>query len=117
MLIKTPLVYAEFEQDLYQTSADKTRNICILSTFMGDAGSSSVPPTTTQSPLIPIVTIPAPTTIKSDTPILDAAGPEDTAPEITPEQTETKAGPEIWIFLLLAFVFSSAWTAYKRQKI
>gem|GEM_PF-3404215 len=53
-------------------------------------------------------------------PPLDAAGPaqeEETTPEITPEQTETKAGPEMWIFLLLAFVVSSAWTAWKKQKI
>lgn len=117
LLIKAPLIYAEFESDLYQTSVDKTRNICILSTFMSDTGTPTAPPTT-QAPLVPIVIIPAPTDNTTDTPALDAAGPEDAVtPEITPDQTKTQAGPEIWIFLLLAFVFSSAWTAYKRQKI
>jgi hypothetical protein len=56
-----------------------------------------------------------PTTEQSITPPLDAAGPEEEV-VITPEQTEPKSGPEFWIFLLLAFVFSGAWTAWKKQK-
>lgn len=95
-------MYEEYDKDLNQSDSGKTRNICILNTFYTG-------------------TTPPPAVV---TPPLNAAGdPEEeesqteVTPEITPEQTETKAGPGMWIFLLLAFVFSSAWTAWKRQKI
>lgn len=113
LLFKVPLAYAEFDKELWSNSAEKNRNICVLNTFSDSA------PTTS-----PVVTTPTP-----PTPPLNAAGPEEkkSAPstdgdtdeevKITPEQTKTKAGPGMWIFLLLAFVFSSAWTAWKKQKI
>jgi hypothetical protein len=104
-------MYEEYDKDLNQSDSGKTRNICILNTFYTG---TTPPPAVVTPPVIATVV----------TPPLNAAGdPEEeesqteVTPEITPEQTETKAGPGMWIFLLLAFVFSSAWTAWKRQKI
>jgi hypothetical protein len=115
VLIKTPLLYEEYNKDLNQSDSGKNRNICVLNTFYTGTISTPVvtpPPVVTETP--PVVVPP-----------LDAAGPgmeeesdeEEVTPEITPEQTETKAGPGMWIFLLFAFVFSSAWTAWRKQKI
>lgn len=111
VLFKTPLVYEEYNKDLNQSDSGKSRNICVLNTF----STGAVTPPVSQVTLPPVTVAP-----KVTTPILNAASPEVTeeeTPEITPEQTETQAGPEVWIFLLLAFIFSSAWTAWKKQKI
>ncbi len=109
VLIKTPLAYEEYEKDLAQSSSGKVRNICILNTF-----------NTGTTPQTPPVVVPPTTAVPEVTITLNAAGPEEdeepVTPEITPEQTETQAGPGMWIFLLLAFAFSSAWTAWKKQQ-
>ena len=108
VLFKTPLTYEEYDKELNQSANGKNRNICILNTF--NTGSTTPPAT---SEVVPPTTE-AP---KATVPTLNAAGPEETTtPEITPEQTETQAGPGMWIFLLLAFVFSGAWTAWKKQQ-
>lgn len=116
VLMKTPLVYEEYNKDLNQSDSGKSRNICVLHTF---STGSTVTITTTKENTTPPPTTAAPKK-EEVVPPLDAAGPEVTVeetPEITPEQTEAKTGPEVWIFLLLAFMFSSAWTAWKKQKI
>jgi len=113
LLIKTPLLYEEYDKDLNQSANGKNRNICVLHTFNTVATTN---PVVTPPPVVE----PVKDEVVPILPPLDAAGPaqeEETTPEITPEQTETKAGPEMWIFLLLAFVVSSAWTAWKKQKI
>ncbi len=96
-----------------ENSTTKSRNICVLGNFGTETSATVTPPVTppvVKSPLVtPPVTPPA-----VDQSALNAAGPEETT--ITPAQTETKSGPEFWIFLLLAFAFSSAWTAWKKQK-
>lgn len=115
MLFKTPLFYEEYEKDLGQSSDGKSRNICVLNSFNTGATAPIVTP-----PVIPTPTPEKEVVVPKDiTAPLNAAGPEEEeeVPEITPEQTETKAGPGMWIFLLLAFAFSSAWTAWNKQKI
>ncbi|MFA6079989.1 MAG: hypothetical protein WC753_00720 [Candidatus Gracilibacteria bacterium] len=105
VLIKTNLAYDDYDPAAAETSTGKSRNICILGN-LGTGESEAVTPPPAIAP---------PTTEQSITPPLDAAGPEEEV-VITPEQTEPKSGPEFWIFLLLAFVFSGAWTAWKKQK-
>lgn len=54
------------------------------------------------------------TTPTEEVPALNSAGEEETV--ITAEQTKTQTGPVLWITLLLAFVFASAWNAWQKQK-
>lgn len=118
VLFKTPLVYEEYNKDLNQSDSGKSRNICVLNTFYTGGSPTVAPAPVTPKPE---VTVPKPevTTPKPTVPVLNAAGPEETevVPKMTPDQTKTKSGPGVWIFLLLAFMFSSAWTAWKKQKI
>jgi hypothetical protein len=55
------------------------------------------------------------TTPDETTPPLNAAEPEKEA-VITADQTKTQAGPALWITILLALVFASAWNAWQKQK-
>lgn len=45
---------------------------------------------------------------------LNSAGPEEN--QATAEQTGTQAGPEVWIFIVLALAFASAWNAWKKSR-
>lgn len=117
LLIKTALSYEDYNKDFNESAVGKKRNICVLGTFSSELG-TAVKPTDTVVP--PVDEKPKVTPYPAAEPALNAAGPEEEVseePEITPEQTKTQAGPEMWIFLLLAFIFSSAWTAWNKQKI
>jgi hypothetical protein len=54
--------------------------------------------------------------VDENIPVLNAAGEEDET-VITAEQTQAETGPVMWIALLLAFVLSSVWSAWKKQKV
>lgn len=114
VLIKAPLVYEEYDKDLNQSASGKNRNICVLNSF----SFSPVAVPTPKPPVVPDVVVPTTEMVTEIVWPLDAAGPaeEEEVAEMTPEQTETKAGPEFWIFILFAFVLSSAWTAWKKQQ-
>lgn len=109
------MVYELYDKESFEAGQQKNSNICVLHNF----STNSTP--TNSTPTTPVVK--NPTVTPEVTPPLNAAGDpveeesEEVSPEITPEQTETQAGPGMWIFLLLAFIFSSAWTAWKKQKI
>jgi len=118
VLIKTPLMYEEYDKDLNQSANGKSRNICVLNTFSTGTSTTTTPPPVKETTPPPAAVTPP----KAVTPPLNAAGPEEEdteepVAEITAEQTETQAGPGMWIFLLFAFIFSSAYTAWKKQKI
>jgi hypothetical protein len=133
----TPLIVRDFNQKTNEDSESKTRNICVMGKFTLKSASSAAP----IGPLAPI-TIPTESTLQdtletlttSDAlntattslstnsqvngttdPILDSAGPEPT--NITADQTTTETGPALWISLLLAFAFASAWNAWKKQVV
>ena len=91
-----------------ESTSGKSRNICLLGNL------ATVVTTVVTPPITPLITPPVITPVDEQIP-LDSAGPEKEV-VITPEQTETKSGPEFWIFILLAFAFSGAWTAWKKQK-
>lgn len=112
-LIKTNLAYEDYDVTMNESAMGKSRIICVLGDFSTGASATVTPPA---SPVIPPVVITPPVTPPADDLApLDSAGPEEDV-VITPEQTEPKSGPEFWIFLLLAFAFSGAWTAWKKQK-
>lgn len=97
-----------------ESSSGKSRNICVLENF-STTQTASVPPPVNPPVNPPPVTPPVvPPVVDPQDPPLNSAGPDI---QITPDQTETEAGPGMWIFLLLfAFAFSGAWTAWKKQK-
>lgn len=103
-------MYEDYEIALNESAAPKTRNICLLGNLSTETTTVVTPPVT--PPTTPAVTPPVAPIEQAP---LDAAGPDEET-VITPEQTEPKSGPEFWIFLLLAFAFSGAWTAWKKQK-
>lgn len=114
--MKTNLIYEDYDFTMNESTNEKSRNICLLGNL--DSGISSVvtPPVPPVKPPVtpPVPPVVAPPVDPQDPP-LNSAGPEEEV-VITPEQTEPKSGPEFWIFLLLAFAFSGAWTAWKKQK-
>lgn len=132
ILISTALSVGDFDPDKNEETTPKLRNICVLGKFTIDKPevatptqpAKAEPEKTETTPTVPDVAPEAldtaavlETTAATETiPELNAAGAEPVV-TATPEQTTTKSGPEVWIFLLLAFVFASGWNAWKRQKI
>lgn len=122
LLFVTPLVVRDFDAKTNEDSDPKTRNICIKGTFAIKKNVETIPVATPAIDVPPeqeeVITTEAalentPTATEPETtPVLNAAGPE---PVATAEQTETKAGPALWIILLLAFAFASGWNAWKKQ--
>jgi hypothetical protein len=139
IMFVTPLVVRDFDAATNEDSEPKTRNICVMGKFeIKEAGTLSTPgplaPTTSEPSLLDtladITTSEAldsaaksletettavddthsETTITSD-PILNSAGAETV---ITADQTAAETGPALWIALLLAFAWASAWNAWKR---
>lgn len=108
--MKANLIYEDYDVNMNESTNEKSRNICLLGNLDSVASGAIVPPPV---PPVPPVKPPVPPVPPVD---LNAAGPEEEEVVITPEQTEPKSGPEFWIFLLLAFAFSGAWTAWKKQK-
>lgn len=137
IMFVTPLVVRDFDAKTNEDSDPITRNICVMGKFtMKKAGTITTPgplapiPTTTSEPSLldtladittsealdtaaeTLDTETAETNIETD-PILNAAGTETV---ITADQTAAETGPALWISLLLAFAFASAWNAWKKQK-
>lgn len=137
IMFVTPLVVRDFDAKTNEDSDPTTRNICVMGKFtMKKAGT-----VTTPGPLAPtaIPTEPslldtladittsealdsAAEDVTTDTdsetaittdPVLNSAETETVA---TAEQTAAETGPALWISLLLAFAFASAWNAWKKQK-
>lgn len=110
------------------------RNICVLGKFTIQKGPTTTPTKDAKTPEVDTVKAPDVAPEAGDTAAsiekspettettetapteLNSAGPEPVV-TATAEQTKTKSGPEVWIFLLLAFVFASSWNAWKKQKI
>lgn len=137
ILMLSPLVVRDFDMETNEDSDQKTRNICVLGKFTvkKNVVVAPVTPTTPATPTPatpdPIMTGPveevstetalnsAPeeetTTTEEATGPLNAAEPEKET-VITADQTKTQTGPVLWITLLLAFVFASAWNAWQKQK-
>lgn len=129
LMFVTPLVVRDFDAKTNEDSDPKTRNICVKGTFNIKKNVETIPlatpvidvlpekeePVTTETAL-ETTDQPATDQPETDTPVLNAAEPE---PEttVTAEQTETQAGPALWIILLLAFAFASAWNAWKKQRV
>ncbi|MCB9806911.1 hypothetical protein H6768_03380 [Candidatus Peribacteria bacterium] len=138
ILFVTPLVVRDFDSKTNEDSDPVTRNICVQGKF---TVKKVAPAVITPEPIVTPTTLPvtpepavveetitteealeAPentdettdTTIETGTE-LNAAGPESET-VITADQTKTQTGPILWITLLLAFVFASAWNAWKKQK-
>ena len=132
LLISTPLSVGNFNADTNEETAPKIRNICVLGKFAIDkpeAATPTQPAVATPAPATTPTTtpaIPTPTVIDTATaieksaeaeiPVLNAAEPEPVI-VAAPEETETKSGPEIWIFLVLAFILTSGWNAWRKQKV
>lgn len=135
VLFHSPLVVRDFDIETNEDSDSKTRNICVLGKF-------TVKKNVVVAPVTPEPNVQAPTpdpeevidtetaldsapeapatteettTTTEETPDLNAAEPEKEA-VITADQTKTQTGPVLWITLLLAFVFASAWNAWQKQK-
>lgn len=137
IMFVTPLVVRDFDAKTNEDSDPTTRNICVMGKFtMKKAGT-----VTTPGPLAPtaIPTEPslldtladittsealdsAAEDVTTDTdsetaittdPVLNSA---ETKTVATAEQTAAETGPALWISLLLAFAFASAWNAWKKQK-
>ena len=146
IMFVTPLSVGSFNSETNVETEPKIRNICILGSFAiqkkavvpapattpaittptTDTTAAPAPDTTTVTPPVstPDTTTPAPVTTEQaldtakqdDAPKeLNAAGPEPVV-AATPEQTKAKTGPEVWIFLLMAFAMASGWHAWKKQK-
>lgn len=137
ILLLSPLVVRDFDMETNEDSDQKTRNICVLGKFTVNKNVVVAPvtPTTPATPTPatpdPVVTEPveevstetaldsAPeetvTTTEETTGPLNSAEPEKEI-VITADQTKTQTGPVLWITLLLAFVFASAWNAWQKQK-
>lgn len=125
LLFVTPLVVRDFDAKTNEDSDPVTRNICVKGAFTIKKNTETIPLATPAIDLPPLKeeTITTETALETTqtttepevTPVLNAAGPE---PEqtATAEQTETQAGPALWILLLLAFAFASGWNAWKKQK-
>lgn len=135
LLFLSPLVVRDFDMETNEDSDQKTRNICVLGKFSVKKNVVVAPVTTT--PTTPAPTTPDPVvtepveevstetalnsapeetaTPTEETPALNAAEPEKET-VITADQTKTQTGPVLWITLLLAFVFASAWNAWQKQK-
>ncbi len=144
IMFVTPLVVRDFDAKTNEDSDSTTRNICVMGKFtMKKAGAATttpgpiaIPTTTSEPSLLDTLadittsdaldnaldsldtetidtddTEAAETNIETD-PILNAAG--ETI--ITADQTAAETGPALWISLLLAFAFASAWNAWKKQK-
>jgi hypothetical protein len=139
LLFVTPLVVRDFDVATNEESASKTRNICVLWKFA--IKKDGVAPVSNElPPLLPLVdkedtiltetalenapeeskteeiTTQTGVSVDENIPALNAASEEDKT-VITAEQTKAETGPVTWIALLLAFVLSSAWSAWKKQKV
>lgn len=135
VLFHSPLVVRDFDIDTNEDSDSKTRNICVLGKFTVKKNVVVAPvtpepntPTPTPEPeevidtetaldsAPEVPTTPAETaTTEETTGPLNAAEPEKET-VITADQTKTQTGPVLWITLLLALVFASAWNAWQKQK-
>lgn len=137
IMFVTPLVVRDFDAKTNEDSDATTRNICVMGKFtMKKAGTVTTPGPLAPTPiptepslldtLADITTSEAldsaaeDVTTDTDTetaittdPVLNSAGTETVA---TAEQTAAETGPALWISLLLAFAFASAWNAWKKQK-
>jgi len=141
IMFVTPLVVRDFDAKTNEDSDPTTRNICVMGKFeVKKAGTITTP-----GPLAPTAIPEEPslldtladittadaldnaadtvnptetdetdteTTITTD-PILNAAGTETIA---TADQTAAETGPALWISILLALAFASAWNAWQKQK-
>jgi len=135
VLFHSPLVVRDFDIETNEDSDSKTRNICVLGKFtvkknvvVAPVNPETNTPAPTPDPEEVIDTetaldsapeVPAPTeettTPSEEVPDLNAAEPEKEA-VITADQTQTQTGPVLWITILLALVFASAWNAWQKQK-
>jgi len=136
LLFLSPLVVRDFDMETNEDSDQKTRNICVLGKFtvkknvvVEPVTTPATPtPATPAEPTQPVEEISTETALNSapeeptttatpteETPALNAAEPEKET-VITADQTKTQTGPVLWITLLLAFVFASAWNAWQKQK-
>jgi hypothetical protein len=139
ILFHTPLVVRDFDVETNEDSDAKTRNICVLGKFTVKKNVvvtpvTPIPPTTLPVPQTPPVveeTVTTETALESapeepvtttettttettaEPEVLESAGTEEVV--ATADQTKTQTGPALWICLLLAFVLSSAWSAWKKQ--
>lgn len=131
----TPLTVGNFNPETNEETEPKVRNICVRGTFIVDKPTvveSNTPPvpapeetvTPEEKPAVPENVEPEAvdtaeaieSTLEEEVPEeLNAAEPEPVV-TATPEQSETQAGPEIWIFLAFAFVFATGWNAWQKQR-
>jgi len=135
VLFHSPLVVRDFDIDTNEDSDSKTRNICVLGKFTVKKNVVVAPvtpepttptPTPTEKPEETVSTETALETPEVTTPTEEVATPTEEVPAlnsaaeeetvITAEQTKTQTGPVLWITLLLALVFASAWNAWQKQK-
>jgi hypothetical protein len=135
VLFHSPLVVRDFDVETNEDSDSKTRNICVLGKFTVKKNVVVAPvtpepttptPTPTEKPEETVSTETALETPEVTTPTEEVATPTEEVPAlnsaaeeetvITAEQTKTQTGPVLWITLLLALVFASAWNAWQKQK-
>lgn len=138
VLFNTPLSVGNFNAETNEETEPKVRNICVLGSFMVKKGDTTTPDVAPETGITPetVTSTPEETTTPPDVAPeavdtaaaiegsmteevpkeLNSAGPEQPVVVAKPEQTETKSGPEIWIFLALSIAFASGWHAWKKQQ-
>jgi hypothetical protein len=110
-IITTPLTVGSFNAATNEETEPKVRNICIRWAFTSEiVWENTSTSEKTETSATDTITQ---TETDMETVTLDSAGPE---PIATAEQTSAKSGPEVWVSLLLAFIFASAWNAWKKSQ-
>lgn len=124
ILIKAPIAYENIDMLTNTGDGAKNRTICVLNTIDATGTTTTTNTQTTADTTTNTTTTNTTTdnettetasetaTTEDETPELNAAGPE----EITAEQTATRAGPEMWIFLALALVCATGWHAWRKYQ-